>query len=50
MEKNSEVQKQIGGFDESYLDDLDPNAPDFFEKYIEKVLEPVEPEKNDKKN
>ncbi|MEC0269401.1 hypothetical protein [Paenibacillus anseongense] len=44
------MQKQIGGFDECYLDELDPKAPDFLEKYFEKVLAPVEPDKKDSKN
>ncbi|GAA4827963.1 hypothetical protein GCM10023310_00810 [Paenibacillus vulneris] len=48
MEKNSGKQNQIGGFDESYLDDLDPNDPDFLKKYFEKVLGPVEETKKDK--
>lgn len=49
MSKTSKQQKEsIGGFDESYLDKLDPNDPDFVEKYIKAVLAPIEYDKPNK--
>ncbi|MCY9734160.1 hypothetical protein M5X17_10415 [Paenibacillus alvei] len=46
MAKTSKPQERhIGGIDDSYMVDLDPNAPDFLEKYIEAVKRPVTTEK-----
>jgi hypothetical protein len=40
-------ERRIGGFDETYLDGLDPNAPDFAEKLVEAVNRPVAEKKED---
>lgn len=40
--------QQTGGFDESYLDGLDPDATDFVEKFIEAVKKPIKIEEEEK--
>lgn len=50
MSKTSEPQeRQIGGFDETYMDHLDPDAPDFLEKFIEAVQRPMKIVKEEEK-
>jgi len=50
MSKTSQPQdRQIGGIDDSYLDKLDPNDPDFWDKYIKAVMAPIEPDENKEK-
>jgi uncharacterized protein YeaO (DUF488 family) len=49
MAKTSKHQEQeIGGFDETYMDELNPGDPDFVEKFIEAVKRPIENVKEDK--
>lgn len=49
MAKTSKHQEQeIGGFDEAYMDDLNPRAPDFVEKFIDAVKRPIEILKEEK--
>ena len=49
MAKTSKHQEQeIGGFDETYMDDLNPDDPDFVEKFIEAVKRPIEIAKEEK--
>ncbi|CAN7463731.1 hypothetical protein LJR153_003143 [Paenibacillus sp. LjRoot153] len=49
MAKTSKHQEQeIGGFDEAYMDDLNPGDPDFVEKFIEAVKRSIEFEKEEK--
>lgn len=43
MSNTSKQQKEIiGEFDETYLDKLDPNDPDFVETYIKAILDPID--------
>lgn len=49
MAKISKHQEQdIGGFDETYMDNLNPEDPDFVEKIIEAVKRPIEIAKDEK--
>lgn len=49
MSKTSKQPKeQIGGFDESYLDKLNPDDPDFVEKYIKAVSAPIKTNEENK--
>ncbi|MEK3722301.1 hypothetical protein [Paenibacillus sp. FSL H8-0034] len=49
MSKTTQQQEgQIGGFDETYLDELDPEAPDFVERFIEAVKRPIKIENEEK--
>ena len=41
MSKTSHTQgREIGGFDDGYLERLNPKEPDFLDKYIEAVTRP----------
>lgn len=49
MEKNSQQPEHpVGGIEDSYLDKLNSNDPDFLGKYIEAVKAPIELQKEDK--
>ncbi|CAH1205301.1 hypothetical protein PAECIP111891_02722 [Paenibacillus allorhizoplanae] len=49
MAKSSKHQEQeIGGFDETYMNNLNPEDPDFVEKFIESVKRPIEIVKDEK--
>lgn len=49
MSKTSKHQKEnIGGFDETYLDKLDPTDPEFLEKYIKAASAPIDPKEENK--
>lgn len=49
MSKTSHPRgREIGGFDDGYLERLNPKDPDFLEKYIDAVTRPKEEQKEEK--
>jgi hypothetical protein len=51
MSKTSQSrEREIGGFDDGYLDKLNPKDPDFLEKYYEAVTRPMATAKDEQKS
>ncbi|WP_171056096.1 hypothetical protein [Paenibacillus sinopodophylli] len=50
MTKTSKQQERlVGGIDDGYLDNLNPDDPDFLEKYIAAITQPHELAEEEKK-